>query len=182
MGRSRAQGWELPHVHPASGRRWHQEPWARSSAGEGMEDETAGAEAQLSPSATGDVQHGAAQPSSASRGLRIRPPPACGSRSSSSAVTSNPSHQQLRGSKNSYKASGTERICPSPAAPLGPTGSTGSSVREPTTTHPTACTQRPAREPRSQEGTGRSCSCVQFCPRGRRPCTVPGLHLLRLRP
>lgn len=119
VGRSRAQGWGLPHIPLCLWKGRQREPRARSSAGEGTGDETAGAEAQLSLSATGDVRHGAARPSSPSRGLRIRPPDPPGA----AAALFNPSQQQLKGSKNSHEASGTESIRPSPSAPLGPTRS-----------------------------------------------------------
>lgn len=141
-GEGRGAG-SCPTSRSASGWGWHREPWAQCSAGEETEDETAGAEAQLSLSATGDAQRGAAQPSSPSRGLRTRPPPARSSRSSSSSssVTSNPSQrqQQLRSWKAAKEAT-------KPQVPKGsvfphqlPPGQRGALLALRTTSRPTAC-------------------------------------------
>lgn len=166
VGRSRAQGWGLPHIPLCLWKGRQREPRARSSAGEGTGDETAGAEAQLSLSATGDVRHGAARPSSPSRGLRIRPPPARGSRSSSSAVQPIPAAAERQ-----QKQPRSFRYRKHPSFPIGSPGA----HEEPPATPGAAGPRRDGRQ------RGQSCRACSR-PRGRRPCAVPGLHLLRPRP
>lgn len=119
-GEGRGAG-SCPTSRSASGWGWHREPWAQCSAGEETEDETAGAEAQLSLSATGDAQRGAAQPSSPSRGLRTRPPPARSSRSSSSSssVTSNhPSGSSSSAAERQQKKLRSLRYRKDPSFPI----------------------------------------------------------------